>query len=358
MEVVHGRGPDHTKFRYVWARPIGNKNSKFHIARRYVKASQGQYAGRTIIACIHGPWQDMFLNDEVEIYEWNKPPNYWFRCYYCCGEKQDIDNVIDKYIDSLTPPIHGRILAINYRYVWARPLNKTHMRHHIARFYEGKFAGNAAKLKGTVEFLCAHYQGSWKATDCSIREWNKGISAYERCEHCYSQESSYEESIQHALANSDLQSHKKEKEKKQKPAEKPPVESPIEINTGFSDDDLPVFTSISRADEEDILDSDEERVLACLRSNVGTGGRENIAPPYFECIKCKRKYAMDSSYIPLDGTGIILTSYPEHTGLPNRRSDVYRCVCGYPILTEIVYNSVGMKERVFIGRPVVKSWLS
>ena len=319
---------------------------RYHIAKQFEgKLENGSFPnvkGKTYFVGCHS-YGKIWRNDQVLVREFKYTPSWAFRCEFCSHNIEEFEGKIYKFADGGkvdTTPIYGQYALIK-RKEWKR--------WHLAKV-DHKYSDSFWICCGST--IDSKYSPAFDHLDVILIEGNIVPMPYHQV--CYRCRVRNKELVKYWQFKTASELAKEEADEMMKAAK----ENPMEINPGFSDDDLPVFTSISRADEEDILDSDEERVLACLRSNVGTGGRENIAPPYFECIKCKRKYAMDSSYIPLDGTGIILTSYPEHTGLPNRRSDVYRCVCGYPILTEIVYNSVGMKERVFIGRPVVKSWLS
>jgi len=350
--IVHGTDQENTKFRYVWARPKNSPTHKFHIAKRYTTFSQGMNAGRTVSVCNFGfHW---FKNDEVDFHEWNSTGAQYHRCYFCIGNRKDIDEKIGTYNETLPPAVHGKLNGVAYKYVWARPGGKWQMRYHIARMYEGDFEGGGPNLKGTVQFLCSHYQERWKRSEVSIKEWNKMPNYYNRCDFCSNQLEKYEGLVYNALdsglyeqhefqQHTDLATLNSLKAKEEQPEQKKPDEEDIgveTINTGGADGDYPGK-------------SEKERIASCFRSNVGTGGRENILPPYSECVKCKRRYAIDvNTYIPLDGTGILLRKYTDHAN-SGMLVEIFRCICDYPM--HIRTSTAGaVWSKVNVGKPVIR----
>ena len=332
--IVHGKSNDNTEFRYVWARPKNSPTHKFHIAKRYSKFSQGTWAGRTVGVCGFGfSW---FKNEEVDFHEWNhnNAGNYHL-CYFCIGNKTKVAKKIEKYTKTLPPAVHGKINGVAYRYVWARPQGKWQMRYHIARMFEGDYKGGGPNVEGTIQFLCTHYQGKWKRSESNVKEWNHMPNYYNRCDFCSNQLEKYEGLVYNALDEGIIQ----------------------EQTTKSDEEDIGVETEYYTCQECQSntckCNLEEERIKSCLRSNVGTGGRENILPPYSECVKCKRRYAINvGTYVPLDGTGIRLRSYTDHadSGL---LAKIYLCVCDHPIQIRTDVES-GLWSRVFVGKPVLK----
>jgi hypothetical protein len=122
-----------------------------------------------------------------------------------------------------------------------------------------------------------------------------------------------------------------------------------------------------KPDEEDItVDKTPEKKSKLEK--VPTG-RDNIDPPYFECVKCLSRYAMKdcASYIPEDNTGIsleVLRDFNSHLGNKKhnvsddytRKARIYRCSCGHPVLISVGnrWNCALSEHKVFVGRPVVK----
>jgi hypothetical protein len=338
--IVHGKNNDNTEFRYVWARQKGRPTHKFHIAKRYGKLSQGHWSGKTVSICSHGfHW---FKNEEVEIYEWKSKQNYHFHhCYFCIGEKTDVAAKIDAYTKTLPPAIHGKINGVAYRYVWARPQGKLQMRYHIARMFEGDYKGGGPNVEGTIQFLCAHYHGKWKRSESNVKEWNHMPSYYNRCDFCSNQLEKYEGLVYNVLDEGIIP----------------------EQTTKSDEEDIGVETeyyACQKCQSNTCKCSEEEMVKKCLRSNVGTGGREHIHPPYNECVRCKRRYAINvGTYIPLDGTGIRLSVYGDY-GAANshhkeltRQANVYKCVCDYPVLIQVISTS-GADVKIFVGKNVIK----
>jgi len=367
--IVHGKNNEDTEFRYVWARPKNSPTHKFHIAKRYSKLSQGHWSGRTVSTCSHGfHW---FKNDEVDFLEWNNAgAGDYHLCYFCIGDKKEVNEKIEEYNETLPPAVHGKMNGVAYRYVWARPGGKWQMRYHIARMFEGDFAGGGPNLQGTVHFLCSHYQGKWKRSEVNVREWNKMPNYYNRCDFCSGQLEIYEGLVYNALDSGIYQNHEYQEHtdkatlnqaKEEQPEQKKSDEEDIgvdTINTGGADGDYPgkserKYYDCQVCQSNTCKCSEEERIKSCLRSNVGTGGRENILPPYSECVKCKRRYAINvGTYIPLDGTGIRLREYADHadSGLFVK---IYLCVCDHPIQVRTDVEQ-GLWSRVFVGKPVLK----
>ena len=368
--IVHGKNNENTEFRYVWARPKGNPEHKFHIAKRYSKSSQGHWSGKTVSTCSHGfHW---FKNEEVDIYEWKSKQNYQFHhCYFCIGNKKDANEKIQQYSESLPPEVHGKMNGVAYRYVWARPGGKWQMRYHIARMFEGDFAGGGPNLQGTVHFLCSHYQGRWKRSEVNVKEWNNLPNYYNRCDFCSGQLEKYEGLVYQVEDCGKFKQHKfhehtdkatlnqaKEKQTKQameghmKEHTTKPDEEDIGVETENESKYYDCQECQSNTCKCDLIE--KERVKKCLQNNVGMG-RNNILPPYSECVKCKRRYAINvGTYEPLDGTGIRLSAYDDHaTKEALRTANIYRCVCDYPVLIQIT-SPFGMNEKVFVGRPVLK----
>jgi len=349
--IVHGKSNDNVEFRYVWARPKNSPTHKFHIAKRYSKSSQGHWSGRTVSICSHG--FHYFKNEEVDIREWKgTTPDFYHHCYFCILNRKDVNEKIQQYSENLPPEVHGKISGVAYRYVWARPGGKWQMRYHIARMFEGDFEGGGPNLKGTVKFLCSHYQGRWKRSDVNVKEWNQLPNYHNRCDFCSGQLEKYEGLVYQVQDSGEFQDHEfqphsdkatlnqakyKEEQIKQSDEEDIGVET---INTGGADGDYPGK-------------SEKERIASCFRSNVGRCGRENILPPYSECVKCKRRYAIDvSTYIPLDGTGILLRKYTDHAN-SGMLVEIFRCICDYPM--HIRTSTAGaVWSKVNVGKPVIR----
>jgi hypothetical protein len=323
--VAHGENNVGTKFRYVWTRRKDTPDQKFHIGRRYEEKPLGQYAGKTIISCIHGPHLYSFKNDEMEFHEFDQFQNYFHSCYYCVGEKKDVQNTIKKYLKTIPDPVHGKTNGVAYRYVWAKPKMRNDLRYHIARSYEGDFAGGGPKLEGSTFFLCSHYGDRWRNEDLWILKWSKMPGYYSRCGLCDTQRAKYDGWIKKALEDNELS--------------QPPT--PAELQKE------------KKSDEEDIgVETKEDRTRKCLQNNVGMG-RHNILPPYSECVKCKRRYAINvGTYIPLDGTGIRLRKYTDHanTGM---LAELFLCVCDYPIVVR-TSTSGAVWSKINVGKPVLK----
>lgn len=332
--IVHGKSNDNTEFRYVWARPKSSPEHKFHIAKRYSKLSQGHRAGKTVSICSHGfHW---FKNEEVDFYEWKGTTTHYFHhCYFCIGNKKDINEKIQQYNETLPPAVHGKINGVAYRYVWARPGGKWQMRYHIARMFEGDFEGAGTKLKGRVSFLCSHYQEVWKRSEVSVKEWNSLPNYYSRCDFCSGQLEKYEGLVYQVEDSGELKQHKF-----QEHTDKATLNQAKEEQ--------------KKSDEEDILMDKTPEKKSKLDKPEATG-RDNIAPPYTECVKCERRYAIDDAlYIPLDGTGIVLETFDDYHTTAPLKMNIYKCVCGHPVTFELKELLFGVSKKVYVGKNVVK----
>ena len=356
--IVHGKNNDNTEFRYVWARPKSSPEHKFHIAKRYSKLSQGHWAGKTVSTCSHGFY--WFKNEEVDIYEWKGTTTHFFHhCYFCIGNKKDVNEKIQQYSETLPPEVHGKINGVAYRYVWARPGGKWQMRYHIARMFEGDFGiGGYHKLKGTVHFLCSHYDGRWKRSEVDVKEWNQLPNYHNRCDFCSGQLEKYEGLVYQVQDSGEFQEHKFQSHTDKATLNQAKYEEEQSKLKKSDEEDIGVDESESKyytcqeCQSNTCKCGEEERVKKCFRNNIGPG-REHIAPPYSECLRCKRRYAIDvGTYIPLDGTGIRLRSYNDHanTGM---LVEMFLCVCDRPIHIRTITTGA-VWSRVNVGRPVLK----
>jgi len=222
---------------------------------------------------------------------------------------------------------HGKDVGVKFSYVWARPKHKGTLMMHIAKRYEGTLQNNGVgNLFGKTYFKCAYYNEIWKNERVSFVPFTKYPSHKEGCYWCWNRVEEFEAKIEQAKM----------------------LQNPMEINPGFSDDEIATFSS-RRSDEEDIVIEDD---FPEWRRGLTT--RNSIEPPYFECVKCLRRYAMESAahYKPADNTGIVLKSYGEHSG-SERKAEIYKCFCGHPILIQVV-GTITTWSRIIVGRPVIK----
>lgn len=348
---VHGKMYN-VNFRYVWARPKDNFKLKFHIARLYEGTYDGYKSmhGVASFLCSHygGSWK----STNVDIRELADPPVWASRCEFCYNNKADYQAKVNKYWlethteETLKQAVHGKMLGVAFRYVWARPMDKVQMKYHIARVFEGEYEGFGNNVKGTTSFLCSHFQGKWATEKVNILEWGNLPGYHNRCDRCSGQLEKFEGFVYKAL---DKESIQEQVEQAMEGHMKEHTTKPDEEDIGVETE----YYACQECQSNTCKCSEEEMVKRCLRSNVGTGGRENILPPYSECLRCKRRYAINvGTYKPLDGTGIRLRTYNDHaeTGM---FVHMYLCVCDRPILI-MTTTQAGTWSKVNIGRPVLR----